>query len=259
MLSPLAARKAEKLGYKNVKVFHAGMPAWKKAGHVVVSNVAGLKKLNKTDASYILIDLRKAADVEKGHIPKALAPPKGDVAALKDQFPKYKKAVIILYNQDGDLKSAGKAYKEISGWGYKMVSILSGGIDAWKKDGQKIATGPAGTKIVYVRKLLPGEMDVEVFKALVEKPSGDLMVIDVRTAKEAGENMLPNAKSIPLDELEVRLSELPKDKTVVFHCGTGVRAEMAHEVLKKAGMKSKFVKARVKFDKDKKDSYSITD
>ena len=56
MLSPLAARKAEKLGYKNVKVFHAGIPAWKKAGNLLVSTGANIDKLTKVDASYILVD-----------------------------------------------------------------------------------------------------------------------------------------------------------------------------------------------------------
>lgn len=235
------------------------MPAWKKAGNIVVSNVDGLKHLNELDASYILIDLRSSADIEKGHIPKAVAAPKGDVAALKDQFPKYKKANIILYNEKGDLKSAAKAFKEITGWGYKMVSILSGGMDAWQKDGNKLATGPADSKIAYVRKLLPGEVDLETFKALVAKPTEDAIILDVRNANETVDGTLPNAKAIPLDELEVRLTDLPKDKTIMIHCSTGVRAEMAYNVLKKAGLKSKYLKANVKFDKDKKGEYTITD
>ena len=49
----LSARKAEKLGYKNVKVFEAGWPAWKKAGHIVVSDIANIKNLNKLEAPYM--------------------------------------------------------------------------------------------------------------------------------------------------------------------------------------------------------------
>ena len=47
-MSPLAARKAEKLGYKKIKVFHAGLPAWKKAGNIIVSNIAAIENYNKT-------------------------------------------------------------------------------------------------------------------------------------------------------------------------------------------------------------------
>lgn len=259
MLSPLAARKAEKLGYKNVKVFHAGLPAWKKAGHVVVSNAANIKKLDKVDASYILLDLRPKDQIAKAHIPKAVAAPDGNVEALKAQFPKYKKAVIILYNQDGNLASAKAPFKAITGWGYKQVSVLGGGFAGWEKAGKKIAKGPAGSKIAYVRKLMPGELDVADFKALLAKPGKGVVIVDVRNEAEAKKGMLPNAVNIPLEEVEANLGKLPKDKTLVLHCSTGVRAEMAYNVLKKAGFKPKYVKARVKFDKEKKGEYAISD
>lgn len=259
MLSPLAARKAEKLGYKNVKVFHAGIPAWKKAGHLLVSTAANIEKLNKVDASYILLDLRSKDQIEKGHIPKAVAAPDGNVEAMKAQFPTYKKAVIILYNQDGNIDAAKAPAKTIAGWGYKQVTVLGGGFAGWEKAGKKVAKGPAASKIAYVRKLMPGEMDVVDFKALLAKPDKGVVIVDVRTAAEAKEGSLPNAISIPLEEVEANLAKLPKDKTLILHCSTGVRAEMAYNVLKKAGFKPKYVKAVVKFDKEKKGEYTISD
>ncbi len=259
MLSPLAARKAEKLGYKNVKVFHAGLPAWKKAGNIVVSNIAGLENYDKQGASYILIDLRPANVADKGHLPKAVGVPAAGIDALKDQFPKYKNAAIILYTQHGDTDAAKEAYKKISSWDYKQVSILTGGFDAWEKAGKTVAKGPAETKIAYVRKLLPGEVDIDSFKALVQKPASDTVILDVRSASEIGEGTLPNAKAIPLDDLEKKLADLPKDKKVVIHCSTGARAEMAYAVLKKAGFNAGYVKANVDFDKEKKGEYKITD
>ena len=129
MLSPLSARKAEKLGYKNVKVFHAGIPAWKKAGNIVVSNSANIEHLNKTEAPYILLDLRSKGQIEKGHLPKAVAAADAKVDALKAQFPSYKAAPIILYNQNGNVAKATEAYKTIAGWGYSQVSILQGGFE----------------------------------------------------------------------------------------------------------------------------------
>ncbi|MBI4964316.1 MAG: rhodanese [Desulfomonile tiedjei] len=259
MLSPLAARKAEKLGYKNVKVFHAGLPAWKKAGNIVISNVAGLENYDKLGASYILIDLRPAKVAEKGHIPKAVAMPEGGLDALKDQFPKYLNAPVILYAQHGDTEPAKEAYKKVASWGYKQVSILTGGFDAWEKAGKTVAKGPADAKITYVRKLLPGEVDVEVFKTLVEKPAADTVILDVRAVSEIAEGVLPNAKTIPLDDLATKLADLPKDKKIVIHCSTGVRAEMAYNQLKEAGFNAEYVKANVDFDKEKKGAYKISD
>lgn len=259
VLSPLSAKKAEKLGYKNIKIFRAGLPAWEKAGNPVVSNAAGLEAFEKEGASYVLIDLRPGNVVEKGHIPKAVGVPAGGLDAMKDQFPKFKGAAIVLYTQHGDAKSAVEAYKKIAEWGYTHVSILSGGFDAWEKAGKTVAKGPAESKIAYVRKLKPGEMDVEVFKALVLKPSADIMILDVRTPAEAAGGLLPNAKNIPQEDLENHISELPKDKKIVAHCSTGIRAEMAYNVLKKAGLNAGYVKAKVEIPKDKPGEYSITE
>jgi rhodanese-related sulfurtransferase len=47
---------------------------------------------------------------------------------------------------------------------------------------------------------------------------GDVVVLDVRPSDEFLAAHLPFARSIPLDELKQRLSELPKGKTVVAYC-----------------------------------------
>ncbi|GAB4259609.1 MAG: metalloregulator ArsR/SmtB family transcription factor [Saprospiraceae bacterium] len=43
-------------------------------------------------------------------------------------------------------------------------------------------------------------------------------LLDVRPTGEFEYNHLPNALSIPVDELEHRLAELPKEKTIVAYC-----------------------------------------
>jgi len=249
VLSPLSARKAEKLGYKNVRVFHAGVPAWKKAGHVLVSNMANLGYLNEIDASYILLDLRSKKEMEKGHIPKAVAAAEGKVEALKAQFPEYKKAIIILYNEDGDLAAAKSAYKTIAGWGYTQVSILEGGFKAWDTPKRRVAKGPPGSAIEYVRKLLPGEIEMSEFKQLVGKPGGEAIIVDTRSVDEFHACGLPYAFNIPLELLESRIAELPRDRSLVLHCNSGIRAQMGYNILKKAGFNVRYLNALVKMER----------
>jgi len=257
VLSPLAARKAEKLGYTKIKTFHAGLPEWRKAGHPVVSNIANIESLNKLGQSYILLDIRSKEAIEKGHLPKAVAAADGKVEPLKDQFPKFKKAAVIIYNQDGDLAKAKDVFKTIAEWGYSQASILEGGFAAWEKSGKDVAKGPAASEIKYVRKLLPGEIDVVEFTTLAEKPGQAYMILDVRNPPEFAAGAIPGAVSAPLEELEMRLDKLPKDKTLLVHCGTGARAEMAYNVLRKAGFNVKYLKATVEFDKEQKGKYTI--
>jgi rhodanese-related sulfurtransferase len=42
---------------------------------------------------------------------------------------------------------------------------------------------------------------------------------------------------------------LPKDKRIIAHCSTGIRAEMAYHKLKDAGYKSGFLNAEIDVDK----------
>lgn len=48
--------------------------------------------------------------------------------------------------------------------------------------------------------------------------NGDVVVIDVRPPQEYGAAHLPFARSMPLEELESRLAELPLDKDIVAYC-----------------------------------------
>lgn len=47
---------------------------------------------------------------------------------------------------------------------------------------------------------------------------GDVVVLDVRPAEEYRSGHIPGARSIPIDELEDRLQEVPRDREVVAYC-----------------------------------------
>jgi rhodanese-related sulfurtransferase len=47
---------------------------------------------------------------------------------------------------------------------------------------------------------------------------GEVIVLDVRPTSEFEAAHLPYAQSLPIDELKSRLSDLPKDKTIVAYC-----------------------------------------
>ena len=51
------------------------------------------------------------------------------------------------------------------------------------------------------------------------------------------------AKNIATQDVVKRLSEIPKDKEVIIHCTTGVRAELEYLTLKDAGYKVRLLNA----------------
>jgi rhodanese-related sulfurtransferase len=60
---------------------------------------------------------------------------------------------------------------------------------------------------------------------------GDVVLVDVRPAKEFAAGHIDGARSIPLDELRERLAELPADREVVAYC-RGPFCAYAHEAVR---------------------------
>jgi rhodanese-related sulfurtransferase len=60
---------------------------------------------------------------------------------------------------------------------------------------------------------------------------GDVVLVDVRPAEEYAAGHIEGARSIPIDELESRLAELPADREVVAYC-RGPFCAYAHEAVR---------------------------
>jgi rhodanese-related sulfurtransferase len=90
----------------------------------------------------------------------------------------------------------------------------------------------------------------------VEKGAPDKIILDVRDKDEVINGMIKGAINVPSGEIKDRLKELPKDKEIIAHCTTGIRAESAYDDLKEAGYKVRFLNAVIQIDKDGK--YEIT-
>jgi rhodanese-related sulfurtransferase len=62
--------------------------------------------------------------------------------------------------------------------------------------------------------------------------------------------MIKGALLVPEEEILDRLAEIPKDKLIVTHCSTGVRAEMAYNKLKDNGYNVRFLNAQITIDQE---------
>ncbi|SMG33741.1 Rhodanese-related sulfurtransferase [Marivirga sericea] len=64
----------------------------------------------------------------------------------------------------------------------------------------------------------------------------DVVILDIRSAKEYSVSHLPYAKFIDYDRFDIsQVQDIPKDKEVVVYCSVGYRSEKIGEKLKKAG------------------------
>lgn len=66
--------------------------------------------------------------------------------------------------------------------------------------------------------------------------SGNVRVVDVRTRQEMAAGIIPGALLIPIDELEARMKEIPRDdRGTLVYCASGGRSAAACEFLSRAG------------------------
>jgi len=64
---------------------------------------------------------------------------------------------------------------------------------------------------------------------------GEMLLVDVRTPGEHDTRRIENSVSIPLNRLEDRLSELPRNRALLVHCAGGYRSSTAASLLQRAG------------------------
>ena len=88
----------------------------------------------------------------------------------------------------------------------------------------------AGAYWVYAQGI--GRTSGEEAKKLVQQGA---LLLDVRTTEEYAGGHIQGAINIPVQNLEARLSEVPKDKAVVVYCRSGGRSHRAKELLKNKG------------------------
>ena len=250
MMSPSSLRRAEALGYTNVKVYREGWPEWTEK-NVGVLSARFLKEawLDK-GIPHVLIDARAPAEMARGHIPGAVSlPPERVKTALKTFPDKKLKAPFMVYD-GGDGSAAMAVARQITAAGYPLVNVIPGGYSAWLGAELQTAAGVPVTQVAYVPKPRAGEVPVAEFVKLATATPPDVLILDVRNKDEANAGMIKGAMLVPDEEILARMGEIPKDKRILAHCSTGVRAEMAYHKLKAAGYNVGFVKAELEIAKN---------
>jgi rhodanese-related sulfurtransferase len=83
------------------------------------------------------------------------------------------------------------------------------------------------------RDYLGPEVEAIGREELVERLArGDVVLVDVRPAEEYAAGHIEEARSIPLEELEQRLAELPADREIVAYC-RGPFCAYAHDAVRR--------------------------
>lgn len=245
------------------------------------------KNIDKPD--WVVVDCRDLEDYLKGHIPGAISLGKKCGKALRDTSArilspkKYEELLgkvgignnthVVFYH--GDMKTLTDA--TVGFWvmeylGHDKVHVLNGGLDAWRKAGQKLDTTPVKKDATTFKTKVKGSRYAstnEILKIARGQEKG-VQLVDSRTAKEhKGEDIrsvrgghvpnttvnishldtLPKVKDPKTDQMvevayldpEVAakaFEKLDKNKRTVGYCQTGTRSTLTYLQLRALGFKN---------------------
>jgi rhodanese-related sulfurtransferase len=65
--------------------------------------------------------------------------------------------------------------------------------------------------------------------------SKNAYLLDVRTPEERRQGYIPGSVLIPIDMVEKRLAEIPKDRPVIVYCAVGSRSKSVARLLERSG------------------------
>jgi hydroxyacylglutathione hydrolase len=123
--------------------------------------------------------------------------------------------VLLVLENDDDLENIVRLFIRT---GYsKFAGYLVGGMKAWEVAGFRHAE--------------VGQMNVHE----LNKRSGDLQIVDVRSPREWKNGHVPGAHHIFLPELRKRMNELDSSKPTAVYCASGYRASIATSIMKPRG------------------------
>ena len=255
-LSHKSAYKAEKLGYKNIKVYADGFPKWmKQPGHYAEVSTDYVKKMTDQKKDMLLVDSRpKRKRYDKGHIPGAISISDSKFNKMTDQLPEDKEKLLVFYCGGYKCKLSHKSAKKAIALGYKNVKVFSAGYPAWKKMMAAAGT-PASKKAALQIKAgsEEGSIDIANFEKIIKDNPESIMLIDVRDRDEFETGAFKTAINMPVDDLEKKIKTLSNGKPIIFVCSTGARSGESYYMVKdmRADIKDVYyLEAEISFKKD---------
>lgn len=73
-------------------------------------------------------------------------------------------------------------------------------------------------RIDYFKAKLDATISPMGYQSLVNETPESVILVDVRIGAKAQEERIPGSWEIPLNQLEERINEFPKDKTIILYC-----------------------------------------
>ncbi len=203
-----------------------------------------LRALLGDGAELALLDVREEGVFAKAHLLTAASLPLSRLEMRLDALVPRRSTRVVLCDDDEVL--AQRAAAVMRRFGYRNVSVLAGGVGAWKAAGFELFSG------VYVPSKAFGEfvehecgtprIGAAELKAKLDAGE-DLVILDSRPMDEYRVMNIPGAADCPGAELVYRVHEVVKrpETLIVVNCAGRTRSIIGAQSLINAGVPNKVV------------------
>lgn len=170
----------------------------------------------------VVVDTRHPGAFAEGHLPGTInIPLNRSFNTWAGWLVPYDKDIYLI-TDEGREAALAEAVRDLAMIGLDRVAghVPGAALESWQAEGASRGT------ITMI--------DVDQLHKRMER--GEVAVVDVRGASEWQAGHLPAVPNIPVGYLLARRDELPRDRPLVLHCGSGARSAIAASVLQAAGM-----------------------
>jgi len=259
--SPKVALLLKAKGWKNVKVYQEGMPAWNKNGNYKEVDLRVVKSAVKK-GNALIIDTRPVKMFKRGHIPTSINIPDTHFEDYTNLLPSNKNSKIITYCGGYKCAKSHNVAKKLVKLGYKKVMVYAAGEPEWRKKGLEIekSTKQAvkktensdyvvvnGVKLVADQEENAGMVYGEFFKDVVAGKVKDVVLVSVIDKESFDAGHIKNSINIPFEDMPAKdfvnaLNKITKSgKKVILVCTSGARATDAMGLVQDNGGDTKSI------------------
>ncbi len=97
------------------------------------------------------------------------------------------------------------------------------------------AKDPVNMAGFVAENILKGKINIIQWRDIPTVDKTETMIIDSRTKEEYEFGHIEGAINIPVDEIRMRLNEIPKNKKIIVYCAVGLRGYIASRILMQYG------------------------
>jgi rhodanese-related sulfurtransferase len=206
-----------------------------------------LNDLLQSKEEIALLDAREELSFGQAHILYASCMPLSRLELLADAMVPRRSARVVVCDAGEGL--AERAAKRLSLLGYQAVSVLDGGVDAWREAGLEVFSGvnvpsKAFGEFIEVEYETPS-VSADELKQMMDAGE-NMVVLDSRPMVEYHARNIPTGICVPGAELAYRVHDVAPsaDTLVVVNCAGRTRSIIGAQSLINAGIENRVVALR---------------